>query len=240
MGSARASVHAFGAWGGARSYHPSVLPRGLLCPCGAPAPDELPSPGRRPLRCASCATPLVQPGGVPRDDAERALGAALLLASVLAVAWMFAARWTDGAAHWALPAAGALIGLAAWAAAHARGPAVQRAAALSFVGFVVLGEVLLYRGALLTRLTVMHAAEGAENAELLARQELSDTGVPEYLHVELTFWLFVGFAVGIFLALRLARAPAAVEAFLEPVGGVLAEPAAADAELERHAAEDTP
>lgn len=145
------------------------------------------------------------------------MGAALLLGSLLAVAWMFAARWTDGAAHWMLPPAGALIGLVAWWSARARGPAVQRAAALSFAGFVVLGEVLLYRGALLTRLTSMHAAEGAENAQLLARQELADTGVTEYLHVELTFWLFVGFAVGIYLALRLAKAPIAVEAFLAPV-----------------------
>lgn len=145
------------------------------------------------------------------------MGAALLAASLLAVAWMFAARLTDGAAHWMLPPAGLVIGVTAWATSRARGPAVQRAAALAFTAFVVLGEVLLYRGALLTRLIVLHAAEGAANPEVLARDELAETGIAEYLHVELTFWLFVGFAVGMFLALRATRAPAAVEAFLAPL-----------------------
>jgi hypothetical protein len=193
-----------------------VTSSALLCPCGLPAPADTPAAGRAPVRCADCGTPLVRPGGVPRDDAERAFGAALLVASLLAVAWMFAARWTDGAAHWVLPLAGIVIGLASWMSARARGPAVQRAAALAFAGFVLLGEVLLYRGALLTRLTAMHAAEGAPNPEVLARDELAETGIAEYLHVELTFWLFVGFAVGMFLALRLTRAPLAVEAFLPP------------------------
>lgn len=194
----------------------------LLCPCGAPAPDPLPDPGRAPVRCVACDTPLVRPGGVSRDDSERGLGAALLAASVLAVGWMFAARWTDGAAHWVLPVAGLLVGAVAWVTAGARGPSVQRSAALAFTAFVVLGEVLLYRGALLTRLVHMHTAEGAPNPELLAQQELSETGISEYLHVELTFWLFAGFAAGLFLALRVTRAPAAVEAFLAP-------PAARDA-----------
>jgi hypothetical protein len=192
----------------------------LLCPCGAAAPSDLLAPGRVPGRCLQCSTPLVRPGGVPRDDVERALGAALLMASVLAVAWMFAARATDGAAHWTLPIAGVAIGAIARVAARGRGPAVQRAAALSFAAFVALGEVLLYRGALLTRLIALHEFEGAENAELLALQEIEETGFAEYLHVELTLWLFVGAAVGLLLALRLTRAPVAVEAFLAPVGSV--------------------
>jgi len=156
----------------------------------------------------------VKPGGVPQDDVERSIGVALLLASVLSVAWMFVARTTGGSAHYALPVAGALIGGGAWLGARTRGPAVQRAAALSFAAFVVFGEVLLYRGALLPRLVALHRAEGAPDAEVLAHQELEGMELTQYLHVELTLTLFAGLAAGLVLALLLTRAPVAVAAFV--------------------------
>ncbi len=156
----------------------------------------------------------MRPGGVAREDQERSVGVALLIASLLAVTWMFVARTTGGAAHFMLPIAGALIGVGAWAGARTRGPAVQRAAGLSFAAFFVFGEVLLYRGALLPRLISLHAAEGAPNADILAHQELRSMELPQYLHVELTFTLFSGLAAGLVLALLLTRAPVAVAAFV--------------------------
>ncbi len=207
----------------------------LTCPCGAPAPEPLPGPGCAPAPCARCATPLVRSGAVPAPAAERALGAALLVAAVSAVGWMLAAKATGTGAYWSLPIAGAGVGLASAMAARARGGRVQAAAACGFLIFLALGEVLIYRSALLPRLVALHSAEGASDAEILARTELDRMDVAQFLHIELTVGLFVGLAIGLAVALLLNRAPPAVVAFHkrvpppaapEPVSQLPAEPLA--------------
>jgi hypothetical protein len=162
----------------------------------------------------------VQPGRLPREDIERSVGVALLVASLLAVVWMFVARASGSPAHAVLPVAGLVIGLAARLGARTCGPPVQRTAALSFAAFVAFGEVLLYRGALLPRLVALHRDEGASDAEVLAQQEFSGMEVSQYLHVELTLTLFLGVAAGLCLALWLTRSPVAVAAFRAPEDAV--------------------
>ena len=199
-------------------------PPALLCPCGAPAPETLPAPGRDPVRCSRCATPLVAPGVVPQSQVERGLGAATIVAVLLAAAWAAVCHLTGTGAPWSLAVAGLAVGVAARAAARARGGRVQLAAGLALVVFFLLGEFLIYRHALLPRLVAMHTTEGSPDAEILAQQELErihddvDFYVwPErYASLEATRDLCLAMAAGIAAALWVTRARPAVAAFSPP------------------------
>lgn len=201
----------------------SILPAvtrsdGLLCPCGAPAPADLPAPGRAPVRCAACATPLVAPGTIDAESFERGLGAALIVAVVGAAAWTAVCHFAKTGAPWALAVAGFAVGAAARAAARARGGRVQLAAGLALLVFFALGEFLIYRHALLPRLEAMHAAEGAADADALAQSELERIREdPErYASIEATRDLFLAMAAGLAAAMWLTRGRPAVAAFISP------------------------
>ncbi len=186
----------------------------VVCPCGAPAPAYLPPRGRRPVRCERCDTPLVAADGLPPDAYERGAGSALFTATLCAVAWMVVARATGSGATALVPAAALAIGLSAWWGARTRGPVVQLAAGSAFAAFLVFGEVLLYRGALLPRLVALHRAERADDPLDMARRELREMDVAHYSHIELTFGFFVAVALGFAAVLLVTRAPRAVVAFV--------------------------
>jgi hypothetical protein len=182
-----------------------------LCPCGAAAPEGLPPPGGVPLPCRACGTPLVAPGPVPLDAAERALGAALLAAVGCAAVWGAASAQTGRALPWALVVAGAAAGAAARFAARALGTRVQAAAVVALVVALALGEALQFRRALVPRLEAMHAAEGAADPSRLAADEAARTDFWDYLEIETTFAWFASLAAGSWLAWRIPRRrPAAV------------------------------
>jgi len=193
-------------------------PDGLVCPCGAAAPADLPAPGRAPVRCAACATPLVAPGAIESEAFERGLGAALIVAVVGAAAWTAVCHFAKTGAPWSLAVAGFAVGAAARAAARARGGRVQLAAGLALFVFFALGEFLIYRHALLPRLEAMHAAEGAPDADALAQSELERIREdPErYASIEATRDLFLAMAAGVTVALWLTRGRPAVAAFTSP------------------------
>ena len=193
-----------------------------VCPCGAPAPSDLPGPGRPPVRCAACATPLVAPGPVPASVFERGLGAALIVAVLGAAGWATLCHFLRTGAPWTLAAAGLLVGVAARAAARSRGGRVQLAAGLALLVFFALGEFLIYRHALLPRLEAMHAAEGAADSEMRAEEELERIREdPErYASIEATRDLFLAIAAGVAAALWITRARPAVAAFRAPAARV--------------------
>jgi hypothetical protein len=121
-------------------------------------------------------------------------------------------------APWSLAVAGLVVGAVARAAARARGGRVQLAAGLSLLVFFALGEFLIYRHALLPRLEAMHAAEGASDADALARSELERIREdPErYASIEATRDLFLAIAAGVAAALWITRGRPAVAAFSRP------------------------
>jgi len=186
-----------------------------LCPCGAPAPVDLPAPGRAPARCAACATPLVAPGRIDGAAFERGLGAAMLVAVAGAAGWAALCHFERSGAPWTLAVAGLAVGAVARAAARARGGRVQLAAGISLFVFFALGEFLIYRHALLPRLEAMHAAEGAPDAPALAMSELERIREdPErYASIEATRDLFLAMGAGVAAALWLTRGRPAVAAF---------------------------
>ncbi len=191
--------------------------RERLCPCGATAPSLLPFPGQRPRKCEECGTPLVRRRGEQCGSTfDRALGGALVAGTLGALVWMFAARATGTGAHWVLPVLGALAGGAAWAAAGERGGRVQWAAVAGLFVAAVVGEVLLYRAALLQRLVRMHEDEGASDAAASAAEEFEEMRVAEYLHIELSLGLLAGLAAATVIAWWITRAPAAIVAFERP------------------------
>src|SRR5215471_8147753 len=110
---------------------PVTNSHGFECPCGAPAPADLPAPGRAPVRCPSCATPLVAPGTIDAASFERGLGAALIVAVVGAALWATLCHFAKTGAPWSLAVAGLAVGAVARAAARARGGRVQLAAGIS-------------------------------------------------------------------------------------------------------------
>jgi hypothetical protein len=171
------------------------------------------------VRCTVCATPLVAPGKVARVAFEWGLGAAMLVAVLAAIGWAAVCFLTATGAPWSLAVAGLLVGVAARAAARARGTPVQVAAGLALLVFFGLGEFLIMRHALLPRLEAMHAAEGAPDANIRAEQELVRIRrEPErYASIEATRDLFLAMAAGIAVALWITRAPRAVAAFDAPV-----------------------
>ncbi len=188
------------------------------CPCGEPAPADLPPAGRAPARCPRCATPLVAPGAIASASFERGLGAGLIVAVLGAAGWAAVCHFAKTGAPWSLAVAGLVVGLAARSAARARGGRVQLAAGIALVVFFALGEFLIYRHALLPRLEAMHAAEGAADADVLARQELDRIrDEPErYASIEATRDLFLAMAAGVAAALWLTRGRPAVAAFVRP------------------------
>ena len=181
------------------------------------------------MRCPVCATPLVAPGRVARVAFEWALGAAMLVAVVAAIGWAAVCFFTATGAPWSLAVAGLLVGVAARAAARARGTPVQLAAGLALLVFFGLGEFLIVRHALLPRLEAMHAAEGAPDASVRAEQEMDRIRrEPErYASIEATRDLFLAMAAGIAAALWVTRAPRAVAAFTAPLPAPAPAPAAA-------------
>jgi hypothetical protein len=189
-----------------------------VCPCGAPAPDDLPGPGRAPVRCSACATPLVAPGPVPAPLFERGLGAALIVAVLGAAGWATLCHFLGTGAPWTLAVAGLVVGVAARSAARSRGGRVQLAAGLALFVFFALGEFLIYRHALLPRLEAMHAAEGAADSQMRAEEELERIREdPErYASIEATRDLFLAIAAGVAAALWVTRARPAVAAFRAP------------------------
>lgn len=198
-------------------------PPRLRCICGADVPDTLGAPGTEPARCAFCRTPLVRPGKVADWRTQRAFGAAILAAVVCAMSWMLLARWTGTGAPIVVAFAGGVVGLAARAAARARGGAVQVAAITSFLLFMCLGETLLFQRALHPRLVALHAGEGAAEPELEARKEIErmlrmplDERVELFLHIESSLGLFLAFGAGAAGALLLTRAPAGLAALSAP------------------------
>lgn len=142
----------------------------------------------------------------------------MLVAVVAAVGWAAVCFVTATGAPWSLAVAGLLVGVAARAAARARGTPVQLAAGLALLVFFGLGEFLIMRHALLPRLEAMHAAEGAPDASVRAEQELVRIRrEPErYASIEATRDLFLAMAAGIAVALWITRAPRAVAAFAVP------------------------
>ena len=178
----------------------------------------MPPPGSRPVRCTVCGTPLVAPGRVARTAFEWGLGAAMLVAVVAAIGWAAVCFVTATGAPWSLAVAGLLVGLAARAAARARGTPVQLAAGLALLVFFGLGEFLIMRHALLPRLEAMHAREGAPDASVRAEQELAriHRDPERYASIEATRDLFLAMAAGIAAALWVTRAPRAVAAFVVP------------------------
>jgi hypothetical protein len=216
-------------------------PESLRCPCGAAAPADLPEPGKPPVSCALCATPLVAPGRIAAAAFERGLGAALLVAVGGAALWAVVCFFGRTGAPWSLAVAGLAVGIAARAAARARGGRVQLAAGLALGVFFLLGEFLSYRHALLPRLEAMHAAEGAPDADVLAEREAeqirddvdfekawrdikrarpldaaSAVWPSRYASLEATRDLFLAMAAGVAAALWVTRARPAVAAFDAP------------------------
>lgn len=183
------------------------------------------------MRCASCDTPLVGPGKMSSWRIEKALGGGLLVGVVCAAAWVALSESSGTGAPFVVAGAGVLVGVAARMASRSRGFGVQMAALAAFVVFVLLGEVLLYRHALLPRLEAMHQREGAMDYEIRARHEeqrLRDLSFGEqlehYMHIEMTLALFVALAMGGGLAVLITRAPPAVAAFLAPRADEQPEP----------------
>lgn len=193
------------------------------------------------MRCAACATPLVAPGRIASAAFERGLGAALLVAVGGAALWATVCFFGRTGAPWSLAVAGLAVGIAARAAARARGGRVQLAAGLALLVFFVLGEFLSYRHALLPRLEAMHAAEGARDADVLAereaeqiRDEVDVDGAwkdlkrgrafaaveavwpSRYASLEATRDLFLAMAAGVAAALWITRPRPAVAAFSAP------------------------
>jgi len=195
-----------------------TTPDAFECPCGAPAPADLPAPGRAPVRCPACATPLVAPGAIEPAAFERGLGAALVVAVLGAALWATVCHFAKTGAPWSLAVAGLAVGGVARAAARARGGRVQVAAGLALLVFFALGEFLIYRHALLPRLEAMHAAEGASDADALAHSELERIREdPErYASIEATRDLFLAMAAGVAAALWVTRGRPAVAAFNPP------------------------
>jgi hypothetical protein len=159
---------------------------------------------------------------------EWGLGAAMLVAVLAAIGWAAVCFVTATGAPWSLAVAGLLVGIAARAAARARGTPVQLAAGLALLVFFGLGEFLIMRHALLPRLEAMHAAEGAPDASVRAEQELVRIRrEPErYASIEATRDLFLAMAAGIAVALWVTRAPRAVAAFAVPAAAPAPEPPA--------------
>lgn len=188
----------------------------FACPCGLPAPASLPAPGRTPVVCDGCGTPLVQPGPPAPGAVERGLAAGLLAAVGAAWGWVLASRATVSGAPWAIPAGALVVGAAVWAVARTRGPRLQAAALLAFVVFLALGEVMLYRQTLRERLVAMHAAERSREPELLADQELREMTAGRYLGIEVGLAWWACALGGAAISWRLLRAPAAVAAFGPP------------------------
>jgi hypothetical protein len=149
---------------------------------------------------------------------ERGLGAALIVAVAGAAGWAALCHALRTGAPWTLAAAGLVVGIAARAAARARGGRVQLAAGLALLVFFALGEFLIYRHALLPRLEAMHAAEGAPDSQMRAEEELDRIrNDPErYASLEATRDLFLAIAAGVAAALWVTRARPAVAAFLPP------------------------
>lgn len=178
------------------------------------------------MPCRACATPLVAPGLVPGPAFERGLGAAIIVAVLGAAGWAALCHATGTGAPWSLAAAGLAVGVAARAAARARGTRVQIAAGIAMFVFFALGEFLIYRHALLPRLEAMHAAEGAEDASVLAEQELERIRrEPErYASIEASRDLFLAMAAGIAAALWITRQRPAVAAFSAPADPAPAAP----------------
>lgn len=185
----------------------------FVCPCGSPVADGLPAPGHRPVPCVNCRAPLVAPGDVGDLDVARALGVGLIAAVAAAAGWMYAARALGSGTPWAIPVGAAAVSFAVREAARVRSPAVRAVAIAAFAAFLGVGETLLYRRALLPRLTAMHAAEGAVSPDILARQEQAGMDWLEYASLETSQMWFLAVAVAVAIVLRVTRPYAAVAAF---------------------------
>lgn len=200
---------------------------GLICPCGAPVPANLPGPGKLPVACARCATPLVAPGKVPGSSFEMGLAAAIVVAVLFAAGWAGLCYLTKTGAPWLFALGALAVGVAARMAARARGGRVQLAAGIALFVFFALGEFLIYRHALLPRLEAMYLEEGAPDAHVMAREELQhiEDDPERYASLEATRDLFLAMAAGIAAALWVTRARPAVAAFSAPSSSRPSSPA---------------
>jgi hypothetical protein len=210
------------------------VPEALLCPCGAPAPTDLPPPGSRPRPCPRCATPLVAPGSPGAAALQRAAGAGLLVAAAAAAGWAALSRAAGARAAdlpfepgfgakvalslllhpaWAIPAGAAAVALMTQAAAGARSTATRWIAMGAFVVFLAVGEWLLYRNVLLHRLVAMHAVEGAQSPEILGAEEHHAMTPWKYKDLETDLGWFLAVAAGVLVVWRLARPHAGVVVF---------------------------
>jgi hypothetical protein len=194
------------------------------------------------VRCPACATPLVAPGPVPRPEFERGLGAALIVAVLGAAGWALLCHVSRTGAPWTLAAGGLAVGVAARAAARARGGRVQLAAGIALFVFFALGEFLIYRHALLPRLEAMHASEGAPDSEIRAEEELNRIrdDPARYASIEVTRDLFLAIGAGLAAALWLTRARPAVAAFSSPAPRAAEPPPPADASTSPSSAPSSP
>jgi len=182
------------------------------CPCGAAAPSDLPDPGRSPVACARCGTPLVRPGAVGGAALVRGAVAGIAVAVVCAFAWSEAARWTSRGAAWFIVLAAVATAMAVRGAARARSPGLQWVAVGVLVVFLGAGEPLLFRRALEPRLVAMHAAEHDPDPELPARQEAGKMTFGDYLSIEVTLGWFLAVGAGAWVAWRILRPQPAVAA----------------------------
>jgi hypothetical protein len=150
----------------------------------------------------------------------------MIVAVAAAAGWALLCHATKTGAPWTLAVAGVAVGATARAAARARGGRVQLAAGLALLVFFALGEFLIYRHALLPRLEAMHRAEGAQDSEIRAEEELAQIRRdPErYAAIEATRDLFLAMAAGIAAALWITRPRAAVAAFIRPAPALAAAP----------------
>lgn len=192
----------------------------LVCPCGALVDGPLPAAGRPPAPCGACGAPLVAPGGVGRSALETGTAAAVLAAVVCAFAWVGLARAFDGAVHAAIPAGALVIAWSVRRGAKVRAPQLQWIAGAATLAFLALGELLLYRHALLGRLVAMHAAEqvagGGTDSAVLAEDEYRAMTPGKYLHIELDLAWWAAVALGAFIVGRTLRPLPSVPAFVVP------------------------
>jgi hypothetical protein len=188
----------------------------LRCPCGAPAPEPLPAPGRRPVPCGACGAPLVAPGRVEQSALETGGAAAALAAVGAAFAWVLVARRAESGAPWVIPAGALAVAGAVRLGARARSSELRWIAVGAWLVFLVLGELLLFRHALLPRLVAMHAAEHAADPASLGADEHRAMTWANYLHIELGigWWAAVGLSVAVLW--RVLRPLPAVPAFASP------------------------
>lgn len=165
------------------------------------------------------------PGGVGRAARERGAAAGVLAAVVCGFGWVLVARAASSGTHAAIPVGALLVAWAVRLAARARSTDLRWIALGAASLFLVLGELLLYRHALLARLVAMHAAEGAHEPDVLGADEYSAMTASKYLHIELDLGWWAAVALAAVLVWRTLAPPPAVPAFVP--GGAAAEGEAA-------------